>query len=81
MGFERGTISAIVRRPQLVVEAVRAWFAMSSRRGIGPSRAYLEWRHYTAYGDRLVTASAHDLIKYLEWRSEMRTMRKWERVA
>lgn len=81
MGFERGTISGLIRRPRLLIEAVRAWFAMSSRRGIGPSRPYLDWRTATAYGDQSTTTSAHDVFKYLEWRREMRTIRKWGRVA
>ena len=81
MGFERGTIAEIIRRPRLIVEAIRAWFAMSSRGGLGPSRPYLEWRAATAYGDHSTTAGAHDVVKYLEWRREMRTIRKWERVA
>lgn len=78
MGFESGTLSTVIRRPRLLVEAVRAWFAMSSRPGFGPSPVYLEWRHYTAYGDASATASAHDLVKYLEWRREMRAIRKGE---
>lgn len=81
MRFETGTIAQIIRRPRLAVEAVRAWFAMSRRRGITPSRPYMQWRAFTAYGDPSTTASAHDLVKYLEWRREMRTIRKWERVA
>lgn len=81
MGLERGTIRALARRPILLVEAVRAWFAMRKRGGLFPSSAYLAWRRYTAYGDRMATASAHDLVYYLEWRREMRAMSKWERVA
>ncbi len=81
MGFERGTIVALIRRPRLMVEAMRAWFAMSSRRGLGPSRVYMGWRAMTAYGDYSTTPSAHDLVKYLEWRREMRAIRKWGRAA
>ena len=81
MGFERGAFKAVLGHPGLWVEAVRAWFAMGRRRGIGPSRVYLQWRAYTAYGDRMTTPGAHDLLYYLQWRREMRTIRKWERVA
>lgn len=81
MGFERGAILALVRRPALLVEAVRAWFAMRRKGGLLPASSYLEWRHYTAYGDRMATASAQDLVYYLTWRREMRTISKWERVA
>jgi hypothetical protein len=81
MGFERGVIVVLMRRPILLVEAVRAWFAMRRRGRVLPSSAYLSWRRATAYGDPMATASAHDLVYYLEWRRQMRVMSKWERVA
>jgi hypothetical protein len=81
MGFERTAILALARRPTLLFEAIRAWFAMRREGGLGPATSYLEWRRYTAYGDRITTTSAHDLVKYLQWRREMRAMSKWERVA
>lgn len=81
MSFERGAILLLLRRPSLLVEAVRAAFAMRGRGSLRPSPEYLQWRSYTAYGDHLTTASAHDLLSYLQWRREMRTIRKWERVA
>ncbi len=81
MGFERGVIRILVRRPFLFVEALRAWFAMRRRGRFLPSSAYLSWRRATAYGDPLATASAHDLVYYLEWRRRMRVMSKWEREA
>lgn len=81
MGFDRGAILALVRRPALLLEATRVWFAMRRNGGVAPSSAYLEWRRSTAYGEPATTASAQDLVYYLEWRREMRSMRKWERVA
>ncbi|MFZ0014559.1 MAG: hypothetical protein WAL25_10650 [Acidimicrobiia bacterium] len=81
MGFERGAFLALTRHPRLLVEAMRTWFAMSRRGGIGPARAYLQWRSSTAYGDHSATTSAQDLVYYLSWRREMRGIRKWERVA
>lgn len=76
-----GLLRLVLRRPSLWPEAVRAWMAMRSRGRLSPSRAYLRWRNYTAYGDYLATPGAQDLFKYLEWRRGMRKVRKWERVA
>lgn len=81
MGFERGAIVALMRRPSLLVEAVRVWFAMSTRGKLGPDLDYMRWRGFTAYGDHSTTASAHDLLNYLSWRREMRGIRKWGRMA
>jgi hypothetical protein len=81
MGFERGVFRAVLRHPGLWLEAVRAWFAVRRIGGISPATPYLRWRSFTAYGEHMTTTSAHDLLYYLEWRREMRTIRKWERVA
>ena len=85
MGFERGVVAAlaaaIVRHPALLFEMVRVRLAMRKRGHLGVSDHYLQWRSYTAYGDRMATASAHDLVYYLQWRREMRSIRKRERVA
>lgn len=81
MGFQRGTVLAILRHPILLLEAVRAWFAMRRAGGVGMAGPYLSWRTVTAYGDHLTTVSAHDLLRYLEWRREMRAIRKGEREA
>lgn len=81
LGFERGAIRSLLRRPSLLGEAVRVWFAMRRTRGLGPAAPYLGWRNLTAYGDHMTTVSARDLINYLEWRREMRSIRKWGRVA
>ena len=85
MGFERGVVRdlarAIVRSPALLFEIVRARFAFRELGRLRVSDHYLQWRSFTAYGDRLATASAHDLVYYLEWRREMRSIRKRERVA
>ena len=80
MGFERGAILALVRRPTLLLEAIRTWFAMQRRGGLTPAAPYLEWRLSTAYGESSATASAQDLVKYLVWRRAMRAMSKGERA-
>jgi hypothetical protein len=81
MGFERGAIPALLRHPALFLEAVRMWFAMRRSGGIGPAGPYLAWRRLTTYGDYLTTFGAQDVVNYLTWRREMRTIRKWEREA
>lgn len=81
MGFERGAIFALVRRPLLLLEVLRVWFAMRRKGSLLPASSYLQWRHYTAYGDQRATASEQDLVYYLTWRRGMRTISKWERVA
>jgi hypothetical protein len=81
LGFERGAMKTLMRHPSLLVEAVRTWFALSRRGGIGPDPAYLQWRAFTAYGDHSATASAHDLLYYLSWRRQMRGVRKWGQLG
>lgn len=79
MGFTRGVVLALFRRPVLLLEAVRAWFAMRRSGGIGLAGSYVAWRRVTAYGDQSTTFSAQDVLNYLTWRREIRTIRKWER--
>lgn len=81
MGFGRDAILALVRRPLLLVEALRTSFAMRRKGGFGLAGPYLSWRNMTAYGDKVATISAQDLLNYLSWRREMRAIRKWEREA
>ncbi len=81
MGFHRGVFLTLIRRPILLLEAVRSWFAMRRIGGLGVAGAYLAWRGSTAYGDHKTTASAQDVLNYLSWRREMRAIRKWEREA
>lgn len=81
MGFGRDVIFALVRRPVLLLEAVRTSFAMRRKGGLAPAAPYLAWRNVTAYGDEITTVGAQDLLNYLSWRREMRAIRKWEREA
>jgi hypothetical protein len=81
LGFQRGVILAILRHPILLLEAVRSWFALRRSGGIGVAGPYLSWRRMTAYGDHTATMSAQDVVEYLSWRREMRTIRKWGRGA
>jgi hypothetical protein len=81
LGFERGAILALLRHPVLLLEAVRTRLALRRIGGLGIAQSYLAWRGFTAYGDQATTMSAHDLLYYLSWRREMRTIRKWVRVS
>lgn len=80
MGFERGAILALVRRPRLLFEAIRTWFAMRRRGRVTPSASYLQWRSFTAYGESSATTSTQDLVYYLSWRRAMRAMSEGERA-
>lgn len=65
-----------LRRPLVALEAVRALTGTWHRRGLRPSRAYLEWRAYTAYGEHKAAFQRRDLFHYLEWRRRMRQIAK-----
>ncbi|MBX6332115.1 MAG: hypothetical protein IRY91_09740 [Gemmatimonadaceae bacterium] len=63
-----------LRHPPLAVDLLRvAW--RFRRRGWYrrppflplPSRAYLRWRMYTAYGDADAVPPAEDVIRYARW--------------
>jgi hypothetical protein len=79
MGFERGAILRLLLHPVLLGEAVRSWLAMRRRGGWGVASPYMSWRTLTAYGDYATTVSAQDLLSFLAWRREMRSIRKWGR--
>lgn len=81
MGFNRGAILAILRHPFLLPEAVRSWLALRRNGGFWPAGAYLSWRRATAYGDQTTPMSGHDVVSYLSWRREMRSIRRWKRPA
>lgn len=74
-------LGAMTRRPLLLVEAVRAFFATRRRRRLFPSKAYLEWRAYTAYGDHKARIDDGDLFDYLAWRRHLRRSMSGRRVG
>lgn len=61
----------VLRRPSLVLEALRAAWAFRARRGLFPSRAVLDWRLATAYGSPR-PVEPEDLIRFLAWRRSLR---------
>jgi hypothetical protein len=77
MGFERGAFAALIRRPVLLLEAIKTWWAMRRRGSIRMAGPYVSWRRLTAYGDHLTTFSAQDVVNYLSWRRGIRAIRKW----
>ena len=65
-------LGELSRRPFLLIEAVRGYFATRRRRRLIPGNAYLSWRSYTAYGDPDAVFQKDDLIDFLAWRRRLR---------
>ncbi len=74
-------MGGLVRRPMLLLEAIRAFFAVRRRGRPTPSRSYLRWRSYTAYGDHEASFQSEDVIDFLEWRRRNRRTRARERTS
>lgn len=72
------SLSSLTRRPLLAAESVRALMSVRRRARPWPSRDYLGWRIHTAYGDAESALDPKDLIHYLEWRRQMRLLRRWD---
>ncbi len=78
--IDRTIAVAIIRRPRLWGEALRATLALAP---IGwwrrrpflplPERAYLAWRVHTAYGEATARMTPSDVVSYLEWRKCQRS--------
>lgn len=63
-------VFAIIERPHLWFEALRALTSMS--RGGRIQRGYISWRTATAYGTPS-PVTPEDLVAYLQWRRRMRS--------
>ena len=70
-------MSALLRRPGLLLEAIRSGWTMRRHGRPYLSEAYLGWRVKTAYGMTNVDMTTSDLVHYLEWRQQMRRIRQW----
>ncbi|MDH3607033.1 MAG: hypothetical protein OER12_08550 [Acidimicrobiia bacterium] len=77
--FASSILPAIIRRPTLWGEAIRAFFAMTPAKWWRmspflpvPRRSYLNWRLQTAYGSAEVRPQPVDIIRFLEWRKAQR---------
>ncbi len=71
----------LFRRPLLLFEAARTYFAVRRRKRPTPSGAYLRWRAYTAYGDQRAAFESDDVIDFLEWRRRHRRGRARRRTS
>jgi len=77
--MDRRAVLAVLRRPALWVEGLRA-LASSARRGWWrrppflpiPHREWLAWRAATAYGSAGAAVDPDDLRAYLRWRRRTR---------
>ncbi|HLU53491.1 MAG TPA: hypothetical protein VK011_07875 [Acidimicrobiia bacterium] len=69
----------LAARPLLLAEALRTAWAFRSRRGILPSRTLIRWRVATAYGSPDAPMQVEDLVSFLEWRRELRAVRRRSR--
>lgn len=74
-----GVVRALMRRPGLWGEALRAAFAFAPTSWWRhapflpvPPREYLRWRIATAYGDPDAAVVPEDLIRFLDWRRVQR---------
>lgn len=74
-------MGVLFRRPLLLVEAARTYFAIRRRGRPTPSRAYLRWRSFTAYGDHGAAFESEDVIDFLEWRRRHRRARGRRRTS
>jgi len=70
-------IRTLLRRPTLLWEAVRSGWTMRRHGRPHLSGAYLDWRIQTAYGKTNAAMTTSDLVHYLEWRRQLRRIRKW----
>jgi hypothetical protein len=68
-----------VRHPSLAVDLVRVAWRFRRRRWYTrppflplPSRTYLRWRMYTAFGDEQAVPPARDVIRYARWAARQR---------
>ncbi|MCP3974912.1 MAG: hypothetical protein GY720_10505 [bacterium] len=82
-----GLIWAIIRRPRLWGEALRAaaalipraWWRQSPRIPV-PEQDYLAWRRATAYGSADAPMEPRDVVMFLEWRRCFRRATSHRRV-
>ena len=78
--INRKVVAAIIRRPWLWGEALRAAVALAPtgwwrRRPFLPlpEPGYIAWRVHTAYGEATARVTPSDAMSYLEWRKRQRS--------
>ena len=77
--FASSILRAIIRRPPLWPEGIRALLAMTPADWWKhapflpiPRRAYMRWRLETAYGSPAADPEPVDVVRFLEWRKAQR---------
>ena len=65
-------------RPRLALDLLAAGWSFRRRDWLRrppflplPSREYLRWRMYTAYGDERAVPPAEDVIRFAQWRRKL----------
>ncbi|MGI9647415.1 MAG: hypothetical protein ACR2OI_02740 [Acidimicrobiia bacterium] len=77
--FASSILRAIIRRPTLWAEAMRAliaftpasWWKRAPFLPV-PRRSYLQWRVQMAYGSTEAAPAPADVLSFLEWRKDQR---------
>lgn len=69
--------AAVLRRPRLWSEAMRALWAFRVRNGVLPGSELLRWRLDTAYGSPRHPVDGGDLVAFLHWRRSVRRSLGW----
>ena len=69
---------SLLKRPTVLVEAIRAAWEMRRNGRPTPSKAYVAWRLQTAYGDSNAAATSEDMVHYLTWRRQLRRISQLE---
>jgi len=71
------TLRAVIN-PRLAVDLLRTVWAFRRRHWFRrppflplPSRTYMQWRMYTAYGDEEAVPRPDDVIRFARWRREV----------
>jgi hypothetical protein len=78
VGLTITLFSRALLRPRLAADLLavawafrrRAWYQQAPFLPV-PSRRYLRWRMYTAYGDERAVPSPDDVARFAEWRRKL----------
>jgi hypothetical protein len=82
MRWARLTLALTIRAitsPTLALDLLRVAWRFRARRWFTrppflplPSRDYVRWRMYTAYGDERATPPTEDVVRYARWTARQR---------
>ncbi len=78
LGLTVGLAARAAVNPRLALDLIRTVWSFRRRRWYRrppflpiPSREYLRWRMYTAYGDEQAVPPSEDVIRFARWRREV----------